>query len=183
MKHITRILIITIFLIFNFHKIALSNSNIPKDQDVFTQIIEEENIKYINANNNIIRTEIRESRKNKIKELLQEMHIKNWIGTIENIDTLGDGDVILSITLINSNIILKTWNNILSDLLHGSIIKKKSNLYNQIRVLSHGDEVNLTGHFFSGDLDHVYEISLTEEGSMNQPEFIFKFKDIQLVKR
>ena len=37
--------------------------------------------------------------------------------------------------------------------------------------------------FFSGDLDHVYEISLTEEGSMNQPEFIFKFKDIQLVKR
>ena len=148
MKHIARILIITIFLIFNFHKIALSNSNIPKVQDVFTQIIEDENIKYINANNNIIRTEIRESRKNKIKELLQEMHIKNWIGTIENIDTLGDGDVILSITLINSNIILKTWNNILSDLLHGSIIKKKSNLYNQIRVLSHGDEVNFTGHFF-----------------------------------
>lgn len=182
MRHITHILIITIFLIFNLHKIALSNSNIPKVQDVFIQIIEEENIKYINANNNIIKTESRESRKNKIKELLQERHIKNWIGTIENIDTLGDGDVIISIILINSNIILKTWNNSLSDLLHGSIIKKKSNLYNQIRLLSHGDKVNLTGYFFSSDLDYIYEMSLTEEGSMNQPEFIFKFKDIQLVK-
>ena len=48
--------------------------------------------------------------------------------------------------------------------------------------MSHGDKVNLTGYFFPSDLDYIYEISLTEEGSMNQPEFIFKFKDIQLVK-
>ena len=53
-----------------------------------------------------------------------------------------------------------------------------TNLLNLIKKTN----VNLTGNFFPSDLDYFYEISLTEEWSMNQPEFIFKFKDIQLVK-
>ena len=75
---------------------------------------------------------------------------------------------------------IKTWNNALSDIFDETLIENGSELYNAIADLSKGDKVVFSGTFASDERDFIREASVTERGSMTDPEFILKFSDVRI---
>ena len=60
-----------------------------------------------------------------------------------------------------------------------TLIENGSDLYNSISDLSEGDRVVFSGTFIPDDSDFIREGSVTERGSMTDPEFILKFSDVR----
>ena len=82
---------------------------------------------------------------------------------------------------ISPNIHIKTWNNSLSDIMDNTLIEKNSPVYKSLFNLVAGQDVKFSGNFFISQEDYIKETSLTIDGSMNDPEFLFKFKEIKAV--
>jgi predicted aspartyl protease len=97
-------------------------------------------------------------------------------------ETTSEGKGILAVKLLGpGNITVKTWNNGLSDIGSNTLIPHGSTLYNQVANLAKGDTVLFIGSFAQGAEDYILEPSLTEEGSMSSPEFIFTFTSIRKI--
>ena len=107
------------------------------------------------------------------------MSINDWVGSIRGMDTTSEGYAILTVA-IDSGIELCTHNNALSDKLSGSstLIAPESNLYAVLSDMAKGQKIKFSGSFFHGDDDYYEEQSVTIQGSMTQPEFLFKFTAI-----
>jgi TonB family protein len=93
-------------------------------------------------------------------------------------ETTHDGNGIISIRLPSSvQVRVETLNN---DLLGvGSLIPHGSELYSRVSSLSVGDLVLFSGMFGEDHKDYVSEPSMTERGSMTDPELLFRFSDIR----
>jgi hypothetical protein len=79
---------------------------------------------------------------------------------------------------VSDNVEIGTWNNALSDFLDKTLIEPDTALFATLTSLAQGDEVYITGYFFKSDVDCVKESSLTLNGSMTEPYFIFRFTEI-----
>jgi hypothetical protein len=107
--------------------------------------------------------------------------IQNWVGKIETLSSNSDGKGVLSV-VIGDKIYLKTWNNSVSDIGDRTLIEPGSPLYQKAVVLQVGQAVSFSGSFIPSQTDCVREGSLTLDGSMTKPEFIFRFSDIAPVQ-
>ena len=67
----------------------------------------------------------------------------------------------------------------LSDFADGTLISPESPVYEQVSRLAIGTTVVFSGSFLSSEMDYVEEASVTEEGSMMEPELIFRFEAIR----
>ena len=105
--------------------------------------------------------------------------VKNWKGTISNLSSNSSGLGVVAIQ-IASGITLTTNNNSFSDSISTvqTLIHPNDPLYSVISSLSQGQEVKFSGMFLHDDDDCFNEQSLTQEGSMTEPEFTFKFTNI-----
>ena len=146
----------------------------------FRSIIDSARNEYLTARNNIIKTEARQNRRRQLANAFVNVLVTDWIGFVVQLDTTSDGMVIFGVVLDQSDIELSTWNNALSDIFDKSLVKSDSAIYRQLRSLSVGDKVKFSGSFFSNEIDFFEEKSLTEEGSMMDPEFLFKFQSVTL---
>lgn len=52
-------------------------------------------------------------------------------------------------------------------------------MYNVVSELEKGDLVRFSGYFFSDKEDCIYESSFTLQGGLEEPEFKFKFTNIE----
>jgi hypothetical protein len=108
--------------------------------------------------------------------------IRNWAGIILNISTNQGGDVAWITIRAKSNdftIDYETSNNGFSDIGIGSQIKKGSAVYRQIWELTEGDAVLFSGEFIKDEKRGIKEISMTEYGCINNPEFIVRFSEVK----
>jgi hypothetical protein len=105
------------------------------------------------------------------------MAVRDWEGTIYNLSSNNDGRGVLAIT-IGPRVYVKTWNNAVSDYSDGTMLSPSSLIYNTAVKMRSGQKVRFSGSFFSGDKDCVREASLTQSGSMTDPEFIMRFTDL-----
>ena len=113
------------------------------------------------------------------KELSKLNHdFSKWEGSIQSIDSVGDEHAYVSISVC-SNVSIKTWNNEFSDMFDGTLIHIDSELYEQILEFENGLEVITSGKFLSSDTDFFKETSITDKGSLNEPEYLVNFKLIQ----
>lgn len=149
----------------------------------FRLIIDSARNEYLTARNNIIKTEARQNRRRQLANAFANVLVTDWIGFVVQLDTTSDGMVIFGVVLDQSDIELSTWNNALSDIFDKSLVKSDSAIYRQLRSLSVGDKVKFSGSFFSNKSDFFKEKSLTEEGSMTDPEFLFKFQSVTLIQQ
>ncbi len=152
----------------------------PKDQNQFIEVVSEYVRKYPSANNQLQQSALRDQRKVSISRSLKNYKISSWVGTINDLQTDTEGKAILSIR-ISPDIEIKTWNNSLSDIGSNTLIEKGSPVYEKLFSLSAGKKVEFSGNFIKSKLDHIKETSLTIDGSMSNPEFLFKFKSINLI--
>jgi hypothetical protein len=79
---------------------------------------------------------------------------------------------------ISPDIEIKTWNNALSDIASNTLIEKGTPVFNRLFDLSNGQRVRFSGAFLPSDSDFIKETSMTIDGSMRNPEFLFKFKSV-----
>ncbi len=151
---------------------------IPSDQEQFISLIE----KYVNsfraAKNELQQSALKDQRKNELAKLIHDYSVSSWVGTITKLETNTEGKAILSIR-VSPDIEIKTWNNALSDINSNTLIAKGSELYSSLFNLSRGQKVRFSGSFFSSETNYIKETSMTIQGSMRSPEFLFKFKSVK----
>jgi hypothetical protein len=153
----------------------------PDDQSQFITIIEDTKNEYESAENELKKSVIRTKRKKLLKQHFSNgKNVSNWLGNLSDMQTNSDGDAYISIkiTIGSTDMYLQTWNNSFSDIFDNTLIKQNSELFNKISNLQEGELVRFSGRFLNGDADYINEQSLTENGSMTQPEFTFRFKSV-----
>ncbi|MCK9453506.1 MAG: hypothetical protein M0Q90_17575, partial [Bacteroidales bacterium] len=151
---------------------------IPSEQEQFINAIENYVNSFRAAKNELQQYALRDQRKNELAKLMHGRSVSSWVGTISQLGTNTEGKAHLSIR-VSPDIEIKTWNNALSDINSNTLIPKGSELYSSLFNLSRGQKVQFSGSFFSSEADYIEEISLTIQGSMRYPEFLFKFKSVK----
>ncbi|MGH7079249.1 MAG: peptidoglycan-binding protein [Acetobacteraceae bacterium] len=139
---------------------------------------------YVAANNPMARGVVRHDRASALCGAESPIEaakgvVSGWTGTIESLDTVGDGRGILSVR-IAPHLTLSTDNNQLSESLASfkTLIPIGSAVYDAAMHLKPGQTIVFAGIFhLSGD-DCMEEQSLTGDGSMAHPDFLFRFTSL-----
>jgi hypothetical protein len=158
---------------------AIASEKMPPEIEIlFLSIVTNAQSKANSASNDMQKSAIKSERDKSLCALLSNFQMSDWIGKVAEIDANSDGKGIISIE-IAEDVYVKTWNNALSDFSYGTLIDQGSNLFNSASNLKRGAMVKFSGHFFRGSGgDCVEESSLTLNGKIKEPEFIFSFSDI-----
>ena len=129
------------------------------------------------AKNKLQQSSSRTMRRQALAGLGMGMHIDGWTGSIKCMETTSDGHAAIVVSL-GSGIELHTWNNSVSDIGSGTLIYHDTALYNKLSNMERGQKIKFSGTFLPSSEDYYQESSLTLEGSMLEPEFLFKFTAI-----
>ncbi len=152
---------------------------LPADQEAFIKSVEGFYDIYDDAPNELKKSALRVQRRDAIQGIVGSRRVANWVGTIADMQTTSDGKASVEVRLGGArHILVKTWNNTISDLMSHTLIESGSSVYNALADLSEGDIVEFSGTFLSDKQDYIEEGSISERGSMTDPEFLFRFSDI-----
>ena len=116
-------------------------------------------------------------RNNAICSSIGSFTVTDWVGTISKIDSNSDGYGVLKIELAK-NIYVQTWNNSLSDTFDHTLIKPSTTLFETVSNLKKGQKVKFSGKFFKDDDTCISEGSLSLDGKLKEPEYIFRFSQV-----
>jgi len=167
--------IFVVFLLFLFNHNNLYANDF---QSEFCKI----NKKYIDLSKKTTKDLKLQLYKRKRKKELSnyDYNFENWVGKIQAIDSVGDEFAYVSISICE-NVAIKTWNNEFSDMMMSekTLIHIDSDLYELLLDLEKGTKVKTSGSFNQSDSDHFYESSMTNKGSLSEPEYIVKFREIK----
>jgi hypothetical protein len=152
----------------------------PTDQVRFIQVIDQARSQYKSGQTNFQKGAVRPSRAHLICAVLKSPRVEAWIGTIDKLSTIGDGDGVLTINIANK-ISVGTWNTANSDKAHNTIIKSKSSLYHDLLRMKKGDTVRIYGHLLRRDLDCYWEMNSTLDKSIEEPSWAIRFSRIDRV--
>jgi len=122
-------------------------------------------------------SKLRSSRRDALKKAVKNGVVKDWLGVIQELHTNGDGDATLMVALppCGEGVHLMTWTVGFADADDHTIIKQSSPLYAVLMKLRPGSIIKLSGKFLPSDQDAFKEASVTESGSMREPEFLLLF--------
>jgi hypothetical protein len=156
---------------------AASTSSSVGQQDAFVGIVEEARRRYQAAANDMAKGGVRAWRKDAICKALPSLTVDDWKGEIYLLSSNSDGKGVVAIT-IGPDIYVKTWNNSLSDINGHTLIEPNSSVFRTLSAMKKGDHVRFSGRFVPGNADCALEGSLTQDGSMTEPEFILRFSAV-----
>jgi hypothetical protein len=149
-------------------------------EEQFIALVQAAMNKYTDADNDMAKGGVHVWRKNEICKALSSLDIENWNGQIYSLSSNSDGKGVVEIA-IAPNIYVKTWNNSLSDISDHTLIEPGTTVFRILSNLKKGDRVRFSGKFLRNDVDCVREGSMTQSGSMTEPEFIFQFSNVAAV--
>lgn len=153
----------------------------PPDQAAFCRAVETGITQYRAAIsqgvNELKKTNLRTARKRAIQQALGSLKVSGWVGQVASMGTTSDGLAYVAVQ-IPCGATIMTWNNGLSDIGDATLIRNGSALYGAVADLSDKQAITFSGRFVAAREDYVKESSLTESGSMTDPEFIFRFASI-----
>lgn len=153
---------------------------IPASQESFVSIAGLYRDQF-NANSNpVVRKELRSARAHDLMTEGVGPSVKDWVGTVRSIDVAGEAAT-LSVE-IGDHVSLVTWNNRVSDFEDNTLIPRGSDVYRAVMGLQRGDRIFMSGELIPGEADTFKETSLTMDGSMQDPEYLFRFHAISPVQ-
>jgi hypothetical protein len=155
----------------------LVDPQMPEDQLRFVRAVSEYASGFVGVRNELQQSTMRDQRKIVVSNVLGGYSVKSWVGTINQLETNSEGKAILSVR-VSPDIEIKTSNNALSDIASNTLIEKGTPVHSSLFSLSKGQQVMFSGNFFSSDDDFIEETSMTIDGSMRNPEFLFKFRSV-----
>jgi len=155
---------------------------ISDQQEEFINIVTRFKSDYGKAPNELKKSALRRKRRVSIEEFLGNDLSVQLVGKITRLSTTGEQNAHIRISLLGTKIItVSNYNNELSDIGSDTLILATSSLYDTVSDLGEGNAVKFTGSFLSGEKDYIIEQSLTEDGAMTDPEFVFKFNGIEKI--
>jgi len=162
-------------------KTAIPQVPLPSDQLELIRVVNDCMTEYQAQPNELKKSAVRTKRGEMLKKALSNScQVKDWIGTIKEMKTTGDGNAILVMQIADSPATIGTTNNEFSDLIDKTLIPQSSELFKTIAELNVDDKVSFSGRFASSDKnDFISESSLTERGSMEEPAFMFHFASVK----
>jgi len=153
---------------------------IPRAEEAFIDAVQSFERQYEAAPNDLKKSALRTERAHAIASILSRYGSPHrWIGTITDVGTNSDGKAYVSIKLGGSEVIVKTWNNAVSDIEDETLISQGTKMYSVLSELSEGSIITFSGDFIADAKDHIREASLTEAGSMSEPEFLIRLRTIK----
>jgi hypothetical protein len=152
---------------------------LPQERQ-FIEAVRNAQLQYKSGSNDLQKGAARPTRARSICSAMPEPRATDWIGTIDDLSTNGDGDGVLSIK-IAERAHVKTNTNSFADHRTDTLIKANSSLYRDLLKLKIGETVRFSGSFFAGGTDCFQEQSVTLAGSITEPEFLFRFSRVELV--
>ena len=157
---------------------------VPPDEAEFVSTLSSFATRYVEVPNEFQKSTVRKDRARAFAGVLPNLSIKDWIGQVSSMETTSDGEGILCVKLGGNPITTvrtrnTSFSDIFSDVSDATLIRQGSSLYDQLGHLAVGDKVVFSGTFARGNLDYMREASLTEEGAMTDPEFIFTFATVR----
>jgi hypothetical protein len=152
-------------------------ANRPADQTAFIEAVERGQAGAKSAANDMQKGGAKAARDKEICAALKGMVVRDWTGTLTTIDSNSDGKGVVSIRIAN-DVYVKTWNNALSDIGTNTLLEPGSSLFNKISGFKTRTKVKFSGNFFNSNEDCIKESSLSLDGKLKKPEFIFKFTDV-----
>lgn len=154
-------------------------AEMPAEQAALIAAVEKARELYDAAGNDMAKGAARSGRAKAVCAALKKSKLKakDWIGTITNLDANGDGLGILQVE-IAPGVSVKTYNNSFSDIGSNTLIPPDSPVFAAASSLSEGTNVRFSGTFLQSQTDCILEASLTLSGSVEEPEYIFRFSAI-----
>ena len=150
-----------------------------QNQNALSILLKQATQSYRAQNNEIRKSAIREERKKQLQMMFMDSReFSNWIGTLTRIGTNSDGHAEVVIRCGEPGDFAYTIQNMSGLINLGTLIEKNTLLYKKLGQLQEGQRVHFSGKFESGENDFINELSLTEGGSMSEPEFEASFSDI-----
>lgn len=122
-------------------------------------------------------SKLRRSRAAALKQAVPGRKFSNWVAEVKTLATTSEGHAVLVVEL-PCDTVIGTWNNTLSDIMDNSLISPSSKLYDAVSEFDRGDPVRVSGRFLADDTNGFREMSITESGSMTDPEFVVQFSGI-----
>jgi hypothetical protein len=151
---------------------------LPQDEATFVRIVSAAQEEAQSAQNDMQVGGVKSKRDRALCDSGLSYVVNDWVGKLERIDSNSDGKGVLSVS-IAPDILVKTWNNDLSDLVDRTLIQPGTPLFEAASAMSPGQYVTFSGLLFRGsDGDCAKEASLTLKGKVMEPEFIFRFDKI-----
>lgn len=176
---------------------ASSTDNAPPETSAYqppsepTEIDKEESLisivnegcqEYTDGQNDFQKGAARPRRASRICKLLQDPVVTGWYGTVDNLSSSSSGYGVLTIR-ISPHITVGTTNNSLSDSLgpQKTLISPSDPVFSQVANLHVGQHIIFSGRFSTSNDDCIEETSITQEGSMTDPDFEMRFTDVKPV--
>lgn len=105
--------------------------------------------------------------------------VANWTGVVTKLDATDDGRGILYVRFAEYGM-AETENNSLAEKMGepATLIELGTPLYQTAVNLKVGERIVFSGLFFASDTDCFKEHSIFTNGSLNDPEFLFRFTSI-----
>lgn len=152
----------------------------PDTQRRIIAAVEKAREAYKTGANDMQKGAARPSRAKAICAALGSMSANGWVGQVSTLSSNGDGKGVLSIKIAR-DLYVKTWNNALSDVSDNTLIDPESGVFTKASAFKKGQWVVFSGTFRKSPTDCIVESSMTLEGSLTEPEFIFRFSDVGLL--
>lgn len=152
------------------------------DESAFCGVVKDYGQQYSSVlgsgGNQLKLSKLRSARAEALRQASGSTRVSGWTATLGKLSTTGDGRAAVQVKL-PCKATLKTWNNTFSDSSSNTLVPHASPLYEAIAELREGQTVVVEGQLFRDDQDWYKETSLTERGSMVDPEFLFRFSSIR----
>ncbi|EOC9629733.1 lysozyme inhibitor LprI family protein [Enterobacter ludwigii] len=153
------------------------SSGTSSAEDAFINVVTDAQRESKNAKNDMARGGIKSERDDKICSIIADGNVQHWRGKIDTLDANSDGNGVLGIELADG-VIVKTWNNSISDSDDNTLIDPHSSLFKSVSRMSVGDNIRFSGQFVKDSGSCIKEGSLSLVGGLSEPEFIFKFSNV-----
>jgi hypothetical protein len=153
---------------------------LPQAEASFVAAVDKWRRAYSTGANDMAKGAARPARAKDICSIMKSPSVEKWIGTVDTLSSNGDGLGVMAVK-IGDDVVLKTWNNSVSDASDHTMIDPESSVFNKASSLKAGQRVAISGTFLPNKTDCFREGSITLAGSLQSPEFIFRFSDITSV--
>ena len=150
----------------------------PENQVAFYSMLSNFHTEYVMASNDLQRSSIRTKRQKEIERQLGERRVENWVAEVVSMRTNSDRNAIITLKVDHDFVGLEKPGGFSVIIRNSSFpVKHDSPVYEKMSRLQVGGRFTFSGQFIACKEDYIKEDSLTEFGSMSEPEFDFRFDD------
>ncbi|MDN5688219.1 MAG: NINE protein [Brachybacterium sp.] len=158
--------------------------DVPAAQQAMSDAVAEGRTAAESAETDLQRANVLNVRSEAMCESIPDGAVENWVGTVVTVDANGEGKAVVTLS-IEEDIEIGTWNNAFSDVSDNTLIEQGTPLYDSALALAPGDTVEFSGTLKSGSEGNdecYYASNMTEVMSIDSPDYILTFSDLQKVE-